>query len=328
MDTGTHFVTGLGLAGLAHIDPAVATDVNVALYVLIGIAIGSQAPDLDSLTKLKGNGAYIRNHRGLTHSILAIAIWTIAITGALKLVFGNMPLFTVGLWVGIAVCVHIVQDLFNAYGTQVLRPFSRRWIAWNVVPIFDPFIFFTHLFAIAVWVFRLAEPTSLFPTLYSLIVVYYCWRCAEHFKVRKRLATIDDQNVTGDGYMLIPTMHPRQWNVVKIRSHREYCLGEWKAGRLTWVDRILASDHPAVEASKLHPDITALLSFSPAVCPILRIHRWGYEVRWIDVRYRHRKHYPFVGVLLLNDQLEPLEAYVGWLSDTKLEKKLRFDSHG
>lgn len=327
MDTGTHFVTGLALAGLAHLDPAVTADMKVTAAVLIGTAAGSQAPDLDGLLRLKGNSAYIRHHRGPTHSLPAIVGWTVAITALLRLLFGELSLFTIALWTGIAVSVHVFQDLFNSYGTKVLWPFSHKWVAWNVIHIFDPFIFISQFVAIAMWLLQWAEPVLIFPVLYSLLAVYYTWRCTERFRVRKSLVHQDRLYRAKDHDLIIPTVHPFHWNVVRMRGD-EFLLGEWKNGRLTWIDHLVKARHPAIDASIRHPDIAALLSHSSYVCPELRTHRWGYEVRWLDVRYRHRKHYPFVGVLLLDHNLEPLDAYVGWLSHTKLEKKLRVDSYG
>ena len=87
MDSGTHLVMGLGLAGLASIDPVVASDQTLYAAVLIGTVVGSQAPDLDGFLRLKSNAVYIRNHRGLSHSIPAIAIWSILITFLIQLGF-------------------------------------------------------------------------------------------------------------------------------------------------------------------------------------------------------------------------------------------------
>jgi len=50
-------------------------------------------------------------------------------------------------------------------------------------------------------------------------------------------------------------------------------------------------------------------------------------VRWVDVRYRYRKQYPFVAVVLMDLNLAPLQSYVGWLSDDRLEKRLRMNSY-
>ncbi len=327
MDTGTHLVIGLGLAGLAHIDPVVAADSTVMTAVLIGTVVGSQIPDSDGLLRFKSNASYIRNHRGRSHSLPSLVIWTLLITGALGLIFENLPMLHVGMWVAIAVCFHVFTDLFNTYGTQALRPFSEKWVSWNIIHIFDPIIFLSHLIAIFMWSFHLASPALIFPTLYCLLALYYIWRSLDHYYLEKGLSVKDIGYEAGDKYTLIATFNLYVWNVVKRKSNGVYVLGELRNGNLNWVDSVKCADHPAVDASKSHSDIQALLYFSSYACAELKEHPWGYEVRWADVRYRHRKQYPFVAVMLMDHRLRPLDSYVGWVSDTRLEKKLRVDTY-
>jgi inner membrane protein len=71
LDTGTHVVMGIALGGLATLDPVVAGSHATAVSVLIGTIAGSQIPDIDTVLKLRNNAIYIRNHRGVTHSIPA-----------------------------------------------------------------------------------------------------------------------------------------------------------------------------------------------------------------------------------------------------------------
>lgn len=327
MDSGTHLVVGLGLAGLAYVDPVVAADTSVATAVLIGTVLGSQAPDADTLLRFKSNASYIKHHRGTSHSLPALGIWTVLITFMLSLFFTNLPLLHVGFWVFIAVALHIFSDLFNTYGTQALRPFSSKWISWNIIHIFDPVIFVSHLIAIAIWALGLLNPALIFPVLYALLTGYYIWRTIYHRILENNIYKQDSSFTPGDQYMLIPTVNMFNWNVVKTSPNKIYTLGEYKSGQLKWIDHIKCADHPAIEASKTFPDIAALLYFSTHACAEVRNHKWGYEVRWMDVRYRHRKQYPFVGVLLLDHDLVPLSSYVGWLSEVRIEKKLRFHTY-
>lgn len=327
MDTGTHLVVGFGLAGLAYIDPVVAANPSVSTAVLIGTVLGSQAPDADGLLRFRGNAVYIKNHRGASHSLPATALWTLFITFMLSLFFDNLPLLHVGMWVLIAVSFHVFTDLFNTYGTQALRPFSQKWVSWNIIHIFDPVIFVAHLIAIFSWTIHLDDPATLFSILYSLIAVYYIWRTVVHYMWEKSLPAKDTQREEGDRYYLIPTIHLYHWNIVKKKVDGGYTLGEMRNGKVQWIDKVYCADHPAIEASKQHPDIASFLYFSSFACAELRKHAWGYEVRWADVRYRHRKQYPFVGVLLLDKEYRPLDSYVGWLSDTRLKKKLRVNTY-
>jgi inner membrane protein len=327
MDTVTHLIMGVGLAGLAQVDPAVAADPAASAAVLIGTVAGSQAPDLDGLTRLRSNALYVRHHRGITHSLPAVVLWTVLIAGGLALAFPGVPAPVLTRWVFIAVALHVFMDLFNSYGTQALRPFTEKWIALNVLHIFDPVIFGAHAAAIVLWLFNLARADIVFPMMYALLAVYVAWRSATHARLTARLPQIDSRAEPKDRYELVPTVHPNQWNVIKTKPDGAYVLGEWKRGTLAWVDEAHCARHPAVEASKQHPDIAAFLYYSTHPCAELKHHPWGYEVRWIDVRYRHRKQYPFVGVVLLDRSLRPLNSYVGWLGNKRIGKKLRLDSY-
>lgn len=325
MDTGTHFAIGLGLAGLAHIDPVVADNATAATAVLIGTVLGSQAPDADGLLRFKGNAMYIKNHRGFSHSLPFMAIWSWLITFLLWLSFPGVPVLHLGAWVTAAIVLHVFTDLFNTYGTQAFRPFSDRWVSWNIIHIFDPVIFASHVLALLMWAAHTAPPAYLFSVLYMFLAFYYIWRTVVHFRLEKGLRHKDADYADNDRYNLIPTFNINAWNVIKLRQNGSYMLGELKNGKLQWIDQVSSCDHPAAEASKRHPDIAAFLYFSSHACAKVKEHAWGYEVRWFDVRYRHRKHYPFVGVLLADQQMRTLDCYVGWLNNERLGKKLRLD---
>ncbi len=322
MDSGTHLVIGLGLAGLASIDPIVTADSTTAAAVMIGTVIGSQAPDADGLLRFWGNAIYIKNHRGKSHSIPAILLWTLGITAALSLLFGPLPLLHVALWTLLAVSFHVFTDLFNTYGTQAMWPKNKRWIAWNIIPIFDPFLFIIHVVAILLWVTHAIVPQILFPTLYGIVIVYYVWRTIEHHLLERGLVKQDLFHEEGDRYWLIPTINMTTWHVIKRQSSGDYVLGELQNRQLLWINRLTCDSHPAVEKSKTDRSIASFLSYSSFACAEVREHTFGYEVRWIDVRYRHRKQYPFVAVLLTDFRHQPIDSYVGWLSESRLEKKL------
>ncbi|MCZ8522763.1 MULTISPECIES: metal-dependent hydrolase [Paenibacillus] len=323
MDTGTHLVIGFGLAGLAYIDPVVAADPVVSTAVLIGTVAGSQAPDADTLLRLRSNAIYVKNHRGLSHSLPALVLWTALISVLLRLAFGELPMLHVTAWVFGAVVFHVFTDLFNTYGTQALRPVSERWVSWNIIHIFDPFIFLSHTLAIFMWSFGLARPEVLFPILYAVIAVYYIWRSWLHYHLEKNLYQKDIRYQPGDKYMLIPTIHQYHWQIVKEKPDGWFELGEYRNASIKWVDRTTCDSHPAIDASKNHPDIQAFLYFSSFACAEVKEKPWGYEVRWADVRYRHRKNYPFLAILLMDHEYRTLDSYVGWVSETNLGKKLR-----
>lgn len=322
MDTATHFVMGIGLAGLAYTDPAVAEDPKLAAVILIATVVGSQAPDFDTLFRLENNAAYIRNHRGMSHSIPFWLIWILSITGLISLIFSDVSTGHVALWVTIAVCLHVFTDLFNTYGTQAFRPFTQKWISWNIIHIFDPFIFSTHIAAIMLWITRLIPPAPLFITLYAAIGLYYVWRTWSHFRLKKRVRDMDNERQKGDTYYIIPTVSWNRWHVVKAHQNGSYDIGGLHGKRLFWKKHAVPSTHPAAEASKSYRDVQAFRYFSSFAVAEVEEREWGYIVRWADVRYRHRRQYPFVAVAVMNKQFGLIDSYIGWLSHEKMEKRL------
>ena len=121
MDTGTHVVMGLALGGLATLDPVVSGSTATASSVLIATIVGSQIPDIDTVLKLRNNAVYIRNHRGITHSIPAVLLWPLLIAGIIHPFHPEANLLHLWIWTFIAVFLHVFVDIFNAYGTQIGR---------------------------------------------------------------------------------------------------------------------------------------------------------------------------------------------------------------
>ncbi|MEK3717302.1 metal-dependent hydrolase [Paenibacillus sp. FSL R7-0333] len=328
MDTATHFVMGLGLAGLSFVDPLVASNGTLAGAVMVATVLASQAPDADTALRLKDNAVYIRNHRGITHSLPFLLLWPALITVVIGPLFGFTDLRTlshIALWSFIGVAVHVFSDLFNTYGTQAARPFTEKWIAWNIIHIFDPFIFGSHAAAIILWISGLVPPAPLFITLYACIVLYYIWRTLVHARITRNIKNKDVHHNAGDRYYVIPTISPTRWNLVKAKPDGSYNVGQLNSGRLEWFKHAVCSTHPAVERSKSHPDIQAFLYFtSYAVAEVEELPS-GYIVRWGDVRYLHRKQFPFVAVLVMDHEYKPLNTYVGWLSSEKLDERFAID---
>lgn len=322
MDTASHFVVGIGLAGLSQLDPTVAGDPSLQLAVILATIIGSQAPDFDTVTRIHNNSTYVRQHRGMSHSFPFVIIWTILISFVLKWIFTIQDGFVnLLVWTLVAVVLHVAMDLFNTYGTQALRPFSRTWVSWNIIHIFDPFIFVTHAIAGGLWILGWVKPTILFPILYVIIACYYMVRIMYHRHLYNHLVkTIPiDPN---DQLTIIPTVKYRLWHLMVKKNNGSYVLGTCKKGNIKWLETVSSDHSNLIESSRKHPCVSALLNFSQHTVAHVTEHSWGTEVRWCDVRYRYRKQYPFVAIVFYDHNEKPLASYVGWLSDQKLYKRL------
>lgn len=325
MDTGTHIVMGVALGGLATLDPLVGLESPTAHAVMLGTLIGSQAPDLDTILKLRNNAKYIRNHRGITHSIPAVFIWSFIITGMLTIFIPESNTLHLWLWTIFAIALHVFVDIFNAYGTQALRPFTKKWIALGIINTFDPFIFVSHLVAIAVWLLG-SHPGYTFLGLYIVLTCYYLIRFQMQRKIIKRLHKLVS-NI--EQVIISPTIRFRQWHIA-LMTDTSFFVARAVDGEILFLDefeRIPVPQTDVIRAAEKDDNISAFLSFSP-------VYRWEvdeypdhYEVRFIDLRYRSKGYYPFVAVVQLDLDLKIVSSYTGWIfSEEKLRKKLELIS--
>ena len=323
MDTGTHIVMGIALGGLALADPVVAGDTITTSAVIAGTIIGSQAPDVDTVLKLRNNAVYIRHHRGITHSIPAVLLWPLLISGVIWLIFQEANWLHLWLWTFLAVFLHVFVDIFNSYGTQALRPFSRKWVALGVINTFDPIIFSIHIIGLIIWMFG-ANPVPTFLIMYAVIVCYYILRFTVQSAVRNTVRrTIPDAKQI----IVAPTMRFFQWRIAALSATHHY-VGRAYGRSISIYDKFEVEplpDSDLVKAALKDKNLSAFVSFSP-------LYRWEitkfdqlHEVRLIDLRYRSNDYYPFVAVAHLNDELEIVNSYTGWIfSEDKLRKKMDF----
>ncbi len=145
MDPVTHITSGL-IAAQAVRTPRWGFPAGRWL-LLFGAAV-AWLPDIDNLASLLGPEAYIRLHRGLTHSLLGGAVLAFLCAAAVRarkkdVPFGPLSLFALGL-----IGLHLFLDVITNYGTQLFLPFSDARVAVPAVFIVDP-LFTGSLLAIA-----------------------------------------------------------------------------------------------------------------------------------------------------------------------------------
>src|SRR5690625_275664 len=232
MDTGTHIVMGVALGGLATLDPAVASDPTLFNTILVGTIIGSHAPDFDTVLKLKNNATYIRHHRGLTHSIPAIIFWGILISSIIYMFVPQVNFLHLWAWTFLAVIIHVVVDIFNAYGTQAIRPFSNKWVAHGFINTFDPYIFLLHIAGIGAWILG-ANPGYTWLTIYTVILLYYIKRFIDKREIVKELVSFfpDTEYIATS-----PTMKQNNWRVA-ITTKDFFYVGAVENGHIQIIDK-------------------------------------------------------------------------------------------
>jgi inner membrane protein len=132
MDPLTHVAAGVVISQLVRSPSRGWAALAGALFAVL--------PDLDYFLIFWDRLAFIRYHRGFSHSLVALPL--LALAGALVGRFlGGPRWFRPLFFIGLAVLAsHLLIDLTTSYGTQILSPFSRRRFSLDWVFIIDPYV--------------------------------------------------------------------------------------------------------------------------------------------------------------------------------------------
>jgi len=166
MDTITHALSGALLARLiaarpllhaTHALPAVQPTAPVGRFsapwdgradapalwqlVLVG-AVAGAFPDIDAVAQAFGDVAYLRQHRGVTHSVLMMPLWGLLVAWVMALCFARTR-GVAGGWKSLyavataAIGIHIAGDWITQFGTMLLQPFSDARFGLGAMFIID-----------------------------------------------------------------------------------------------------------------------------------------------------------------------------------------------
>jgi len=105
----------------------------------ISFLLGSIFPDIDIVVAILGPDFIMRYHRGITHSIIAVPLFSLLVTFVISLIFKSKEYKIIYPMVVMGMYSHILFDLITSYGTVVWDPFSMKRYSWNLVFILDPF---------------------------------------------------------------------------------------------------------------------------------------------------------------------------------------------
>jgi len=131
MDPVTHVTTGLLLSQLIPGPSRAWSAVAGLVFTLL--------PDIDYFLVFWDRLAFIRYHRGYTHSLLAVPLFALLGAAAGRALGGPRwfwPLFFLGLAV---LSAHVFLDLATSYGTQIFNPLSRQRFSLDWLFIIDPY---------------------------------------------------------------------------------------------------------------------------------------------------------------------------------------------
>ena len=132
VDPITHGVIGAAVAKLA------GNDISIHDAATVSIVIGSIFPDIDIVFQKWGDYTYLKNHRGLTHSILGLIVSSGLLSILLKFIYTGMSISELFLWSLLGGLAHSGFDLLNSYGAKLLWPFCNKKFSLGILNSFDP----------------------------------------------------------------------------------------------------------------------------------------------------------------------------------------------
>jgi inner membrane protein len=132
MDTLTHGIAGSVLTRSLTPRPG-------ARPALVLGAIAGMFPDCDFLF-MADRMSYLRNHRGWTHSFVALPVFALGLALIGKLAFRRARLPQLWVFCAAAIASHILLDWITSFGTMFLVPLSRTRYSLDWVFILDPFL--------------------------------------------------------------------------------------------------------------------------------------------------------------------------------------------
>ncbi|MFJ5761582.1 metal-dependent hydrolase [Neobacillus sp. NPDC093182] len=318
MDTVSHIIFGLGLGALAQIDPVISNNSALSTAVLIGTVVGSNAPDFDFFFRFKGKSSYYRNHRGWSHSMPAIPLWSILTTAAIFPFFPGSSIAHLFLWILLAVTLHVLLDLFNVNGTQALRPFSTQWLSLDFLPLIDPYIIMLHILGFSLLpffgtgrVFTFIYLAMFFYLLVRFIFTQFTkWKLSQHFQNALRVK-------------MIPKTSPFHWNII-IETNQDFLFGSYSMGEL-WIEHTFSKmvDYPGlVIDSSQNPEVESFLRSTHFAYPFVQKRKSGYFIYWKDLRFRSKKFFPKLAIMFISLDYQNQVSYTGKLTSIKHYKRV------
>lgn len=313
MDNLTHGLVGIGIAALGQNLPQTA-DEKSHRAIFWAAAIGSQAPDLDVLYRLKGQLAYLEFHRGFSHSFPSALVISLAITLLLSLIWPTISRLRVFITALAATVVHIFLDILTSYGTRAFWPLYDKPLYLDTLMIIDPFIIFAGFLALFLRRKYKLSPLRVYSTMLTVIGLYIVFRFSLHQHAVKLVQDYMPQEQAAV-ISVIPSFGFRQWNYVidPVLETQLVEVGYVDAikGHVRKEKQYIPATGPVIDAANQSEAGIVFLNFARHPVSNITEGSDSYLVTWKDVRYRYGERYPFYAYARLDKELNILESGIG-----------------
>ena len=154
MDTLTHALSGALLARATEPKNPRPDQLPRRLRMWVGFWAAA-IPDSDFITRFIDPLTYLTMHRGITHSVILLPLWALGLSLLfMLLVRGKYSWRAFAGVVALGIGIHILGDVFTAFGTMIFAPFSTWRAQIPTTFIIDPYftmIIVAGLVAAVIW---------------------------------------------------------------------------------------------------------------------------------------------------------------------------------
>lgn len=137
MDNLTHALSGALIARATAPRPRPGFTLPLRRRIVLGV-IAASLPDLDYFVSFVSPYTYLLNHRGITHSLLMMPLWSLVCALLCAKLWRGGPgwraYFGVFAW---GIGIHIAGDWITSFGTMLLAPLSDHRFALASTFIID-----------------------------------------------------------------------------------------------------------------------------------------------------------------------------------------------
>lgn len=171
MDTITHALSGALLARATAPRTPQPDDMPLGRRVLLG-GLAAAFPDADIIASLLSPLSYLYHHRGVTHSVLMLPLWTVLLAFLCTLIWRGGPRWRAyaGVMAG-GLAIHIAGDWITSFGTMLLAPLSDRRFALSTTFIID--LWFSGIIALGLLASLVWRRTRVPATVGLLVLAGY-----------------------------------------------------------------------------------------------------------------------------------------------------------
>ena len=223
--------------------------------------IGSEMPDADILYRVDGTMTYLLNHRGISHSLTGLFLLTVLLTYLLHHRYPATPAGKIFYWSGSAGLIHILLDAANTWGTRIWFPFSKVWVAWDLLPFTDPLLIFCGAAGLVAGCLD-GPNRRRYALAACLLFTFYAGGRAVLHQYLLRELELQYVSLSLEKVSVLPTMNPLRWQGV-LETKTSVVLGNinTKTRQLDCTDWYPVTEDPLLASCRANESLAPSLPF-------------------------------------------------------------------